>query len=87
MCKRRLNHIQSKENILYLQDTQHGVLNRTLIFDNNFRAPYSPEISDVSRHEIDSGRSWLLPTEGDYELEEVHIIRGTHLALHPDLKR
>ena len=44
------------------------------------------EIPDLSQHNVDSGRAWLLPQGGEYELEEVHIIRGAHLALHPDMK-
>jgi len=44
------------------------------------------EIADIQKYDMDSGRSWLLPQGKEYELEEIHIIRGAHLALHPDVK-
>lgn len=44
------------------------------------------EISDILQHDKDSGRAWLLPQGKEYELEEIHIIRGAHLALHPNIK-
>ena len=45
------------------------------------------EISDFSSPETDSGRAWLQPIGQEYELEEVHILRNAHLALHPNITR
>jgi len=72
---------------VYLEDTQHGVNNRTLIFDNNNLPPRTTEISDFSSPETDSGRAWLQPIGKEYELEEVHILRQAHVALHPNITR
>ena len=70
-----------------IQDTQHGVNNRTLIFDNNNLSPRSMEIADFSSPETDSGRAWLQPIGQEYEVEEVHVLRNAHLALHPNITR
>lgn len=69
------------------QDTQHGVKNRTLIFDNNNLNPSAMEISDFSSTHTNGGRAWLLPIGQEYELEEVHILRKAHLGLHPNITR
>ena len=74
-------------NLISIQDTQHGVNNRTLIFDNNNLSPRSMEIADFSSPETDSGRAWLQPIGQEYEVEEVHLLRNAHLALHPNITR
>lgn len=43
------------------------------------------EISDFTSP--DSGRAWLQPIGQEYELEEVHVLRRAHLALHPNVTR
>ena len=70
----------------FIQDRQHGVLNRTLIIDNNNLATSTPEI-DYSKWENDGGRAWLLPNETDFEFEEVHILRKGELAIHPSVQK
>ena len=45
------------------------------------------EISDFSSPETDSGRAWLQPIGQEYEVEEVHLLRNAHLALHPNITR
>ena len=45
------------------------------------------EIADFSSPETDSGRAWLQPIGQDYEVEEVHVLRNAHLALHPNITR
>lgn len=45
------------------------------------------EIADFSSPETDSGRAWLQPIGQEYEVEEVHILRNAHLALHPNITR
>ncbi|KAJ7340196.1 hypothetical protein OS493_002927 [Desmophyllum pertusum] len=72
---------------VYLEDTQHGVKNRTLIFDNNNLGPNTLEISDFSSPYTNGGRAWLQPIGQEYELEEVHILRRAHVALHPNITR
>lgn len=71
-------------DFFFIQDRQHGVLNRTLIIDNNNRQTSAPEIN-FPKWEADGGRTWLLPNETDFEFEEVHILRKGELALHPDV--
>lgn len=69
------------------QDTQHGVNNRTLIFDNNNLSPSAMEITDYSSPYTNGGRAWILPIDQEFELEEVHILRRAHVALHPNITR
>ena len=45
------------------------------------------EIADFSSPETDSGRAWLQPIGQEYEVEEVHLLRNAHLALHPNITR
>ena len=45
------------------------------------------EIADFSSSEMDNGRAWLQPIGQEYEVEEVHILRNAHLALHPNITR
>ena len=71
---------------MILQDKQPGVLNRTLIIDNNNRRPPTSEV-DYSKWKVDSGRTWLHSNETDIEFEEVHILRRAELAIYPDVKQ
>lgn len=45
------------------------------------------EISDFSLPYMNGGRAWLQPIGQEYELEEVHILRRAHVALHPNITR
>ena len=45
------------------------------------------EIADFSSPETDSGKAWLQPIGQEYEVEEVHVLRNAHLALHPNITR
>ena len=45
------------------------------------------EISDISSPYTNGGRAWLLPIGQEYELEEIHILRKAHVALHPNITR
>jgi hypothetical protein len=49
--------------------------------------PFTPEISNMTLPEVDSGRAWLHPIGKEYELEEFHILRRAHVAMHPNITR
>ena len=70
----------------FFQDRQHGVLNRTLIIDNNNRVISTQEINFPNWQQY-GGQFWLLPNVTDLEFEEVHILRKAQLAIHPNVKR
>ena len=69
-----------------LKDTDDHIANETLIVDNNDVVPATAVITDHSyaTDEHLCGRTWLNDnrTQG---LDEVHVFRGAHLAVDPDL--
>ena len=73
----------------HFQDLTQGTKNTTLYVDSNNRLPPSEVIDDFNQITSDSSRTWLTDLDANvtFDIDTLTLIRGAHLAVHPDIQQ
>ena len=72
------------------QDTNAGVVNSTLLLDNNRQQPPIETIDGYEDFVLDTSRTWLLDDDNEDGIVEVTNVQANHVAhvaAHSNVKR